>query len=74
MHLNSLVREIADSWGLLALTLIFVGVIAWAYRPGAKELHEDIANIPLRNDDLPGEESENGPADRAGGTLAEELR
>ena len=47
-----ILRELADSWALLALTLIFVGIVVWAFRPGARELHEDIANIPLRNDEL----------------------
>lgn len=47
-----LLRELADSWALLALTLIFIGIIVWAFRPGAKEVHKDIANIPLRNDEL----------------------
>lgn len=54
MELYSLLREIADSWGLLALTLIFVGVVLFAFRPGSRALHQDIANIPLRNDTLPG--------------------
>lgn len=45
-------RELADSWALLALTLIFIGIIFWAYRPGSKELHKDIADIPFRNDEL----------------------
>lgn len=47
-----LLREIADSWALLALFLIFLGIVAWAFRPGAKKLHEDIANTPFRNDEL----------------------
>lgn len=45
-------RELADSWALLALTLIFVGVVVWAFRPGSRELHKDISDIPFRNDDL----------------------
>ncbi|HSF93141.1 MAG TPA: cbb3-type cytochrome c oxidase subunit 3 [Paracoccaceae bacterium] len=45
-------RELADSWALLALTLIFLGIVVWAFRPGSRELHKDIANIPLRNDEI----------------------
>jgi len=75
MDLYSLLREMADSWGLLALTLIFIGVVAWAYRPGARKLHEDIANIPLRNDELPPDDCcENCTGDCAGKRLAEEVR
>ncbi len=48
----SLLRDLADSWALIALFLIFVGVIAWAFRPGTKQLHKDIANTPFRNDTL----------------------
>ena len=48
----NILRELADSWALLALTLIFVGIVIWAFRPGVRELHDDIANIPLRNDEL----------------------
>ena len=47
-----ILRELADSWALLALTLIFLGVVVWAFRPGSRELHKDIADIPFRNDDL----------------------
>ena len=45
-------RELADSWALLALTLIFLGIVVWAFRPGSRELLKDIANIPLRNDEI----------------------
>lgn len=50
MDTYSLLREIADSWVLLALFLFFIGVVLWALRPGSRALHEDIARIPLRND------------------------
>ncbi len=50
MELYSLLRAFADSWALLALFLFFAGMIVWLFRPGAKDLHEDAANIPLRND------------------------
>ena len=43
----------ADSWGLLSLLLVFLGVIVFAFRPGSRKTHEDIAMIPLRNDDRP---------------------
>ncbi|MXU65573.1 cbb3-type cytochrome c oxidase subunit 3 [Oceanomicrobium pacificus] len=45
-------REMADSWGLLALFLGFIFVIFWAFRPGSREIHDDIANIPFRNDKI----------------------
>jgi cytochrome c oxidase cbb3-type subunit 4 len=45
-------REFADSWALLVMFSIFVGIIIWTLRPGSRELHDEIANIPLRNDDV----------------------
>lgn len=45
-------RELADSWGLVFLFLVFVAVIFWAFRPGSRALHRDISNIPLRNDEI----------------------
>ena len=56
MDLYSILRAFADSWGLLALTLFFLGVVLFAFRPGSRKLHEDIANIPFRNDTLPAED------------------
>lgn len=53
MDIYSLLREFADSWMLLALVLIFVGVVFWAFRPGSRRVHEDIATIPFRHQDKP---------------------
>ena len=49
----SLLREFADSWVLLSLTLFFLGAIAFAWRPGARPLHEDAGQVPFRHDDRP---------------------
>ncbi|WP_296423720.1 cbb3-type cytochrome c oxidase subunit 3 [Yoonia sp.] len=53
MDTYSLMREIADSWVLLAMALFFLGVIGWAFRPGSRKTHADTANIPFRNEDKP---------------------
>ncbi len=53
METYSILREIADSWVLLLMTLFFVGTIFWAFRPGSRSMHRDIANIPFRNEDKP---------------------
>lgn len=50
MDTYSLLREFADSWMLLAMTIFFVGMVIYTLRPGSKPVHDDIANIPLRND------------------------
>lgn len=43
-------REIADSWGLLYLFILFVGVIVFTFRPGSKKIAKDIAEIPFKED------------------------
>lgn len=64
MDLYSLLREFADSWVLLFLTLVFVAVIAWTLRPGSRAVHDDIANSIFRNEKQPAA----GGADMAPGT------
>ena len=46
----NLMREFADSWGLLAMALFFVGCIAFALRPVGKSHAEQAAQIPLKDD------------------------
>jgi len=53
METYSLLREFADSWMLLVLFAIFVGVGIWVFRPGSRETYRDTASIPFRNDDGP---------------------
>lgn len=43
-------RQMADSWGLLYLFVVFVGVILFTFRPGTKKQAADIAQIPFRED------------------------
>ena len=50
MDTYSFLRELADSWVLLILTLIFLGVIVWAFRPGSRPIHDDAARVPFRHD------------------------
>jgi cytochrome c oxidase cbb3-type subunit 4 len=51
MDTYTILREFADSWGLLAMFLFFVGVVAYTFRPGSKSIHADAADIPLRHGD-----------------------
>ncbi|WP_298436383.1 cbb3-type cytochrome c oxidase subunit 3 [uncultured Jannaschia sp.] len=48
MDLYSLLREIADSWGLLALFAFFVFCAVWVFRPGSRPIHDDAAQVPFR--------------------------
>jgi cytochrome c oxidase cbb3-type subunit 4 len=51
MELYTLLRAFADSWFLLAMTLFYLGIVFWAFRPGSRATHDEIAQIPLRDDD-----------------------
>ncbi|PIB25008.1 hypothetical protein BFP76_07620 [Amylibacter kogurei] len=50
MDTYSIFRAFADSWGLLAMMLFFIGAILMLFRPGARAMHHDAANIPFRDD------------------------
>ena len=50
MDTYSLLREIADSWVLLAMFLFFVGVAIWAFLPSQNAARQDASMIPFRNE------------------------
>lgn len=50
MDKYSFLRQLADSWVLLALVLFFLGVIVFVFRPGSRPLHNDAAASIFRND------------------------
>ena len=52
MEKYNLLREFADSWGLLSMLAFFVVAVLMLFRPGAAKLHADAANIPLRDDEI----------------------
>ncbi len=56
MDTYSLMRAFADSWALMLLFLFFVGVFLWAWRPGSREVHDDIARSIFRHDKAPAPE------------------
>jgi len=49
------VRNFSGTWGLIYLFVVFVGVIAFVLRPGAKDAAAHAANIPL-NDEIKNKE------------------
>lgn len=53
MEHYSLLRELADSWALMLMTAIFLGVIVWVIRPGSRALHDDAARSIFEHDDKP---------------------
>jgi cytochrome c oxidase cbb3-type subunit 4 len=53
METYSVLRHLADSWFLLAMTLMFLGFCLWPFRPWAKATHQEVAASIFRNDDHP---------------------
>jgi len=50
METYTAMRHFADSWGLLAMALFFVGAAMFVFRPGSRKLADDAAQIPLKDD------------------------
>jgi cytochrome c oxidase cbb3-type subunit 4 len=44
-------RHFADSWGLLAMTILFLGLVAWPFRKGARRHNEEAATMIFKDDD-----------------------
>jgi len=38
-------RHLADSWGLLAILVVFLVLSLWVFRPGSRQHHHDAANM-----------------------------
>ena len=53
METYTFLRHAADSWGLMAMFIFFIGVVLFVYRPGASKVYRDVAAIPLRHEDKP---------------------
>ena len=50
METYNALRHFADSWGLLAMTVVFLTVLVFILRPGARQAAERAAAIPLKED------------------------
>lgn len=53
MDSYSFLRELADSWALLSLVLVFLGAILFVFRPGAGSMQRDAAESIFRNETRP---------------------
>jgi len=47
-------RHFADSWGLVVMSLVFVGLIAWPFRPGTGDTNRNAANMIFDEDEAHG--------------------
>jgi cytochrome c oxidase cbb3-type subunit 4 len=50
METYTALRQFADSWALALMTVFFLGVVVYAFRPGSRKVSEEAANIPLKDD------------------------
>jgi len=50
METYTAMRHFADSWGLVFMFAVFIGVVLFMFRPGAKKAADDAAQIPLKED------------------------
>lgn len=57
MDKYSVLRQLADSWILLAMVGFFLLAILWAFRPGSRAIHKETASIPFRHDDKPAQDT-----------------
>ncbi|MDE2385350.1 MAG: cbb3-type cytochrome c oxidase subunit 3 [Alphaproteobacteria bacterium] len=46
----SALRNLVDSWGMLAMVVFFIAASAWALRPSQRRAQEEAANIPFKED------------------------
>ena len=44
-------RHFADSWGLLAMAMLFLALVAWPFRKGARRHNEEAATMIFKDDD-----------------------
>ena len=45
-----MLRHLADSWGLLAMLVVFLAFVAWPFRPGARDHNRDAANVIFKDE------------------------
>ena len=50
METYTAMRQFADSWALAAMTIFFIGVVIFAFRPGSRDSARQAAHIPLNDD------------------------
>lgn len=50
-------RHLADSWGLVATMILFLALVAWPYRPGAREQNDAAANSIFDDEDPRGNDN-----------------
>ena len=50
MSLYDQLRHFADSYGLVALLTLFLGLCLWVFRPGAKQQNQEVARSIFKDE------------------------
>ncbi len=45
-----MLRQLADSWGLLAMLITFLVLALWPFRPGAQKRNHDAATMIFKDE------------------------
>ncbi len=53
METYDTLRYFVSLASLVAMFVLFIGVVLFLFRPGSKKLHEETSNMIFRNDDRP---------------------
>ena len=51
MSQYDILRHLADSWGLVVMSAVFLGLCAWPFRPGARHANEAAATMIFEDED-----------------------
>ncbi len=43
-------RHLADSWGLAVMLVVFLVLVLWPFRPGARGHHDDAARMIFKDE------------------------
>ena len=54
MSLYDQLRHFADSYGLVALLVLFLGLCLWVFRPGAKRQNQEAARSIFKDEEIEG--------------------
>ncbi len=44
-------RHFADSWGLVMMGILYLGLVGWAFRRGGEKHNQDAANMIFKDDE-----------------------
>ncbi len=52
MSLYDQLRHLADSYGLIALIVLFLGLCLWVFRPGARQHNQEAARSIFKDEEI----------------------